>query len=374
MRDNLYVTEPTLPDLNEYIPMLEEIWASKQLTNNGKFHQELESKLAQYLGVKHVSLFVNGTLALVTALQSLEITGEVITTPYSFVATTHALSWNNIKPVFVDIDPKYCNIDPSKIESAITPNTTAILGVHVYGNPCNVIEIQRIADIYGLKVIYDAAHAFGINYQGQSILNFGNLSVLSFHATKVYHTFEGGAIISHNEKTKTKIDQLKNFGFIDETTVVLPGINSKMNELQAAIGILQLKDYKAQVIKRCRISDYYKKNLGEINGISFPEIFPGTEDYNFAYFPVIIDESKLCISRDHLYSSLQNYNIYGRRYFYPLISQFPTYSDLASAHPDNLPEAENIAKKVICLPIYPGLKQNELEYICNTFHQITNIG
>ncbi len=362
---SIYVTQPSLPSLSEFLPYLEEIWESKCLTNNGKFHQQLEKELAKFLGVKYVSLFANGTLALLNALQTLRITGEVITTPYSFVATSNALWWNNLKPVFVDIESSYCNIDPEKIEAAITPQTSAILPVHVYGNPCNVERIQEIASTSGLKVIYDAAHAFGNNYKGQSVLNFGDLSILSFHATKVYTTMEGGAIISHDKTTKKRIDYLKNFGFANETTVIAPGINSKMNEMQAALGLLQLKKHNENILKRKYITTLYKQELADVEGISLLTEYPGLENYNHAYFPIFIDEKIYGKSREELYFHLQEKGIYGRRYFYPLISQFPTYRGLSSAKAENLSIAEKITKKVICLPIYPELKEEIVVFICN---------
>ena len=354
----IYVTQPSLPDLQEFIPYLEQIWKNKILTNNGPFHQQLEKELAEFLGVPHISLFANGTLALLTALQVLRITGEVITTPYSFVATTHSLWWNNIKPVFVDIEPEFGNLDPEKIEAAITPKTTAILPVHVYGNPCKIERIQEIADIYGLKVIYDAAHTFGARYKEQSICNYGDLSILSFHATKVFNTFEGGAIISHDAATKKRIDYLKNFGFAGETTVMAPGINSKMNEIQAAFGLLQLKDYQRNAEKREVIAETYKQGLKNIQGISFLPNPEHTESNN-AYFPIFVDEKEYGMSRDQLYEKLKQNNIFGRRYFYPLISEFPMYKSLDSSNPKNLKVAGKVAKQVICLPIYPdmGLSQ-----------------
>lgn len=357
MKNDIYVTRPFLPPLDEFIPYLEEIWESKCLTNNGHFHQMLEKELAEWLGVKYVSLFANGTLALVTALQAMHISGEVITTPFSFVATTHSLWWNNIKPIFVDIDPTTFNLDPDKIESAITPQTTAILPVHVYGNPCDVGKIQRIADTYGLKVIYDAAHAFGVKYKGESILNFGDLSVLSFHATKVYNTFEGGAIICHDEDKKRRIDYLKNFGFADETTVVAPGINSKMNEFQAALGCLQLKFMSNIQKKRKDIASFYRKNLINIEGLTFLQDIEGVI-HNYSYFPILIEKNEFGLERDELYMKLKAHNIYSRRYFYPLISNFSTYSKMSSSRKDNLPNANKVAESVLCLPIYPELAQD----------------
>lgn len=356
--DPIYVTKPFLPPLEEFQEYLEEIWATKQLTNKGRYHELFEEKLAQYLNVRFVSLFSNGTLALISALQTLRITGEVITTPFSFVATTHALNWNGIKPVFCDVEPATYNLDPQKIEAAITPKTTAIMPVHVYGNPCDVETIQDIAGTYGLKVIYDACHAFGVTAQGNSILNFGDLSVLSFHATKVFTTFEGGAIICHDEATKKRIDFLKNFGFAGETTVVAPGINAKMNEFQAALGVLQLEYIDQSIQERKAIAQYYRKNLRGLPGISFFDDIPDIR-HNYSYFPIFIDEELLGKSRDEVYDDLTNQNIFPRRYFYPLISQFPTYRGLESAQPGNLPVAEGVTRKVLCLPIYPGLKESE---------------
>ena len=358
----IYVTQPSLPSLEEYTDYLKKIWESKRLTNNGPFHQQFEKELAEYLGVKYLSLFANGTLALVTALQALRIAGEVITTPFSFVATTHSLWWNNIKPVFVDIEPDYFTLDPEKIEAAITPQTTAILPVHVYGNPCKIDEIQKIADIYGLKVIYDAAHVFGVRIKGNSILNFGDLSVLSFHATKVFNTFEGGAIICHDENTKKRIDHLKNFGFAGETTVIAPGINAKMNELQAAFGLIQLKHIDEYISRRKEIAELYRKELSGVKGIRVLYDIEGV-DHSYTYFPVLVDENLYGESRDDLYERLKKNNIYGRRYFYPLISQFPTYRGLPSSKPENLPIASNIADHVICLPIYPDLKGEDINKI-----------
>ncbi|SFF46392.1 DegT/DnrJ/EryC1/StrS family aminotransferase [Sunxiuqinia elliptica] len=363
LENPIYVTQPSLPELEEFIPYLQQIWDNKILTNNGPFHQQLEKELANFLGVPYISLFANGTLALVTALQVLRITGEVITTPYSFVATTHSLWWNNIKPVFVDIEPEFGNINPEKIEAAITPKTTAILPVHVYGNPCNVERIQEIADIYGLKVIYDAAHCFGVNYKGKGICNFGDLSILSFHATKVFNTMEGGAIICHDKATKKRIDYLKNFGFAGETTIMAPGINSKMNEMQAALGLVQLKHYQENIAKRKAIVDIYRKELTTINGITILPI-PENTDLNHAYFPIFVDEKNYGITRDQLYERLKQNNIFGRRYFYPLISEFPMYKGLDSAVPSNLKTAKQLAERVICLPIYPDLDIELAKYIC----------
>lgn len=358
----IYVTQPVLPPLSEFNEYLEDIWQSKWLTNNGNYHQELEKALSEYLGIEYISLFANGTLALITALQALRITGEVITTPFSFVASTHALWWNGIKPVFCDIDQNSFNIDPKKIEAAITPHTTAIMPVHVYGNPCHVYKLKEIADTYGLKIIYDACHTFGVTVDGIPILHFGDLSVMSFHATKVYTTFEGGAIVCHDEATKKRIDHLKNFGFIDEATVVTPGINAKMNEVQAAMGLLQLKYVDQAIAKRKKIAESYRAGLKGIAGLTYLDDFSNVK-YCYPYFPILIDKTKFGKTRDEVYEELKKHNIFGRRYFYPLISQFPTYRGFESAQPGKMPVAEKIAKKVICLPIYPELSVEELNLI-----------
>ncbi|QCQ20825.1 DegT/DnrJ/EryC1/StrS family aminotransferase [Desulfoglaeba alkanexedens] len=357
----IYVTQPFLPPLDELQPYLKQIWESKQLTNGGPFHQELERKLADYLGVEHIALLSNGTLALVTALQTLRITGEVITTPFSFVATSHSLLWNGIRPVFVDIEPVTLNLDPEKIEAAITPHTTAILPVHVYGKPSDVDNIQKIADIYGLKVIYDAAHSFGVKYKDESLLKHGDLSILSFHATKVFNTFEGGAIVCPDAKTKRRVDDLKNFGFANEVTVVAPGINAKMNELQAAIGLLQLKYIDKAIERRREIDTQYREQLSRVTGITCPSLPPDTV-YNHAYFPILV-EKEYPLSRDGLYDKLRQHNIFPRRYFYPLISDFPMYRGLPSAVQSNLPVARKVADKVLCLPIYPLLTSEAQEQV-----------
>ncbi|TDS88335.1 dTDP-4-amino-4,6-dideoxygalactose transaminase [Rahnella sp. BIGb0236] len=358
---NIPVTQPFLPDLKEFIPYLEEIWNNKWLTNNGPFHQELEKKLCDYLGVKYISLFNNATIALITALQALRISGEVITTPYSFVATSHSILWNGLKPVFVDIDPNTFNIDPKKIEEAITPQTTAIMPVHCYSNPCDVLEIQRIADNYGLRVIYDAAHAFGIQMEGQSILNYGDMSILSFHATKVFNTFEGGAIICQDEKTKQRIDSLKNFGIADELTVTAPGINGKMSEINAAFGLVQLKHIDKAIGQRQEIDKNYRNELAKIQGITVPN--PSAQaNSNFSYFPVLI-ESDFRMSRDELYNELKKNNILSRRYFYPIISNMPMYRGIESASIGNLPIANKTSDKVLCLPIFNELTENDFSRI-----------
>jgi len=357
----IYVTQPFVPPLEEFIPYLEEIWERKWLTNAGPFHQKLEKDLAEYLGVKHLALFTNGTLALITALQTLRITGEVITTPFSFVATAHSLLWNNIKPVFVDIDPVTLNLAPDQIESAITSQTTAILPVHCYGTPCDVERIQQIADTYGLKVIYDAAHAFAVRHKGESLLNQGDLSILSFHATKVFNTFEGGAIVCPDVKTKQRIDYLKNFGFADEVTVVAPGINGKMNEVQAAFGLLQLKHVDNLIARRRDIDACYRQALADLKGITCLEI-PDDMESNFSYFPIMVD-GNYPSSRDALYQKLRDNGIFSRRYFYPLISDMPMYRGLPSAAASNLPVAKRVSKQVLCLPIYPALKREEVDMI-----------
>jgi len=359
----VYITQPSLPPLEEFVPYLQKIWDSKILSNNGPFHQQLEMALCEYLGVKHIALFANGTLALVTALQALRVTGEVITTPYSFVATAHSLLWNDITPVFVDIDPNTFNMDPEKIEAAITPRTTAILPVHCYGYPCDVERIQKIADSYGLKVIFDAAHAFGVQDQGGSILRYGDLSILSFHATKVYNTFEGGAIVCPDAKTKQRIDYLKNFGIVDETTVIAPGINGKMNEIQAAMGMLQLKYVDEAIIRRQEVDRLYRQGLEAVDGLSIPAM-PTTVRHNYSYFPVLVDPD-YPHSRDALYEKLKSEGIFSRRYFYPLITNFSMYKGLPSAHKDNLPEASCIAGMVVCLPIYPSLTIEQVDKIVN---------
>ena len=357
----IYVTQPSLPPLAEFMPYLEAIWANKILTNGGPFHQQLEKALCDYLGVKHLALFSNGTLGLVTALQALRITGEVITTPYSFVATAHSLLWNGIKPVFVDVDPNTLNMDPSKIEAAITPHTTAIMPVHCYGHPCDVDAIQKIADNYNLKVIYDAAHAFGVQCHCGSVLNHGDLSVLSFHATKVFNTYEGGAIICPDAKTKLRIDQLKNFGFVDETTVVAPGINGKMSEINAAFGMLQLQHVDDALAKRKSIDTAYREALRDVPGIRCLQD-AGEQVANYSYFPVLV-EADYPMSRDALYQKLKDNNIYARRYFYPLITDFPMYRGMPSAQRENLPVATAAAQQVICLPIYPTLTLLDIQRV-----------
>ncbi len=359
--ERIYVTQPHLAPLSEFVPYLEQIWNSRVLTNGGPFHQQFEKSLSEYLGVEHLALFSNGTLGLVTALQALRITGEVITTPYSFVATAHSLLWNGVKPVFVDVDPQTLNLDPTKIEAAITPQTTAILPVHCYGHPCDVDAIQKIADNYNLKVIYDAAHAFGVRAGDTSILQHGDLSVLSFHATKVFNTFEGGAVICPDAKTKQRIDHLKNFGFVDEVTVVAPGINGKMSEINAAFGLLQLQHIDEALAARKRIDTAYREMLRDVPGIRCLGN-AGEDVANYAYFPILV-EGDYPLSRDALFDKFRAQDVIVRRYFYPLISDFPMYRSLPSAHRDNLPVASNAALKVLCLPIYPGLSMDNVERV-----------
>ncbi|MEW3494336.1 DegT/DnrJ/EryC1/StrS family aminotransferase [Pseudomonas aeruginosa] len=355
------VTSPLLPPLEEFIPYLEKIWESRFLTNGGDMHHALEEALCEYLGVKHIVLFANATLALITALQALRVTGEVITTPYSFVATSHALLWNGLKPIFVDIDQDSMNLDPSRIEAAITPQTTAILPVHCYGNPCDVEAIQRIADIHHLKVIYDAAHVFAVRDAGGSVLRHGDLSILSFHATKVFNTFEGGAIICSDENTRQRLNHLKNFGFVDEVTVVMPGINGKLNEVGAAFGLLQLKHVDQALEQRREIAERYRRLLAGVPGIQC--LRPGTQTFaNNAYFPILVEDD-FPLSRDELYQRLRDRDVLVRRYFYPLISDFPMYHSLPSAAPANLPVARSISSRVLCLPIYPGLAAADVEFV-----------
>ena len=351
-----------MPDLEELNQYLQDIWQRKWITNNGHYHKELEKALCEYLDVPYVSLFTNGTLPLITALQALRITGEVITTPYSFVATTHSLWWNGIKPVFVDIDPKTGNLDPDKIEAAITPRTTAIMPVHVYGKPCDTERIQEIADKYGLKVIYDAAHAFGVKVNGESILKAGDMSTLSFHATKVYNTIEGGALVMHDEQTKKRIDYLKNFGFAGETEVVAPGINSKMDEMRAAYGLLNLKQVDEAIEARHQVAVKYREALRDVEGITFFDDMPGVK-HNYSYFPIFVDAEKYGMTRDELYFKMKEQNVLGRRYFYPLISTFSTYRGLESAKPENLPNAHKMADEVICLPMHHALSEEDIQRI-----------
>jgi dTDP-4-amino-4,6-dideoxygalactose transaminase len=367
----IYVTQPQLPPLAEFLPLLEKIWESRILTNGGPFHQQLEAALCDYLGIEHIALFSNGTLALVTALQALRITGEVITTPYSFVATAHSLLWNGIRPVFVDIDPATLTMDPARIEAAITPQTTGILPVHCYGHPCNVDAIERIADTYNLKVIYDAAHAFGVGGRADSVLRHGDLSVLSFHATKVFNTFEGGAVVCPDAKTKQRIDHLKNFGFVDELTVVAPGINGKMSEINSAFGLLQLQHIDRALARRQEIDAQYQRELAPIAGITCVR---GRSEvaHNHAYFPILVEDD-FALARDELYDALKSHDIHPRRYFHPLISEFPMYRGLPSAAPDNLPVATSAARRILCLPIYPELASEDVHRIADLIRQCSTL-
>ncbi len=371
MNNYIYVTKPNLPELKDVIPYLEKIWENRILTNNGPFHNQFEQELAKYLGVEHVNLFANATLALIVGLQALRITGEVITTPFSFVATTHALKWNGITPVFCDIEEKTLNIDPEKIEALITPKTTAILPVHVYGHPCDTEKIQDIADKYGLKVIYDAAHAFGIKMKDKNLLLEGDMSVLSFHGTKLFTTFEGGAIICKDEKLKKRIDYLKNFGFADELTVIAPGINAKMNEFQSVIGLLSLEIVEEEIKNRKKVAETYFELLDGVKGI---RVFNNFEDYayNYSYFPILIDEKEFGVSREKVYDELKKNNIFARRYFYPLISNMPSYRSLPSAAKENLPVANRIAEQVLCLPTYGALEADMIYKICSLIIGIQN--
>lgn len=360
----LYVTRPSLPPLEEFLPYLESIWANKILTNGGPYHQALERALGDYLGVPHLSLFTNGTIALVTALQALGITGEVITTPYSFVATAHALAWNHLTPVFADIDPISLTLDPKAVEAAITPRTQAILPVHCYGRPCHLEALEQIAQRHGLKLIYDAAHAFGVKQDGHSILLKGDMSVLSFHATKVFQTFEGGAIICKDAETKTYIDRLKNFGFVDQLTVVATGINGKMSEINAAFGLLQLKHIDAEIAARAIVDRQYRAQIMPIEGIRSLPLAERTSS-NFGYFPILVDE-RYPLARDELFNALKRENVHARRYFYPLISDMPMYRHLPTAQPSNLPNAHEIAKSVLCLPIFADMTPQNIERVAKT--------
>lgn len=360
--ERITVTSPLLPDLEEFNKLLNDIWSRKWITNKGYYHKLLESELCSYLKVPFISLFTNGTLPLITALQALRITGEVITTPFSFVATTHSIWWNGLKPVFVDVDPETCNLDPNKIEAAITPRTSAIMPVHCYGNPCDIKGIQEVADKYHLKVIYDAAHAFGVEKDGQSILKYGDLSTLSFHATKVYNTVEGGAMVMPDENMKKYIDYLKNFGFAGETEVVAPGINSKMDEVRSAYGLLNLKIVDAAIETRRKVALTYREALKDVKGIRYMEDMPGVK-HNYGYFPIFVNEKEYGMSRDALYEKMKEKEVYGRRYFYPLISTFSTYRGLESSSPANLPVATRLADQVICLPIHHAMRDEDINRV-----------
>lgn len=368
----IYVTQPAMPDLGEYITYLKDIWETKWLTNMGKYHIEFEKKLIEYMGIKHCNLFCNGTLALVVALQALRLNGEVITTPFTFAATPHVLHWNGITPIFCDIEDKTFNIDPNKIESLITPKTVAILPVHVYGYPCDVDAIKDIADRHGLRIIYDAAHAFGVKMDGQSLVQFGDITMLSFHAAKLFTTFEGGALIVHDDNIKKRIDSLKNFGIADEETVIAPGINGKMNELQAAFGILELEIVGAEISKRRKLANMYRNGLKDIPGVSYlPD--KSNVEHNYSYFPILIDRSQFGISRDELHGILKKFNIITRKYFHPLCSHYPCYKSHTSADPKNLPVAEDIVKKILCLPIYGNLPEENVDTICQILKELYSL-
>lgn len=363
--DIILVTSPLLPDLNEFEDLLKDIWSRKWITNNGHYHQLLETKLAKYLGVEYLSLFTNGTLPLITALQALGLTkGEVITTPYSFVATSHSIWWNQLTPVFVDIEENTCGMDPNKIEAAITENTVAIMPVHCYGKPCKTDQIDAIAKKHGLKVIYDAAHAFGVTVNGQSILNAGDISTLSFHATKVYNTIEGGALICHSAEMKHQIDNLKNFGFRGEVTVEAPGINGKMDEVRAAYGLLNLRQVDAAIEARQKVANQYREALREVKGIRFFDDMPGVR-HNYSYFPIFVDAKEYGKTRDELYFYMKEQGVLGRRYFYPLITAFDPYRDYPSAKPENLPVATKVAEQVLCLPMHHALRKKDVKNILN---------
>ncbi|MCX7696379.1 MAG: DegT/DnrJ/EryC1/StrS family aminotransferase [Bacteroidales bacterium] len=369
MTKPLLVTEPFLPPIDEYIELLEKIWERKWLTNQGPFHQQLEAELCSLLNVPYISLFSNGTLALIASLKHFEIQGEVITTPFSFVATTHAIRWAGASPVFADIDSEYFNLDPLQVEKAITDKTSAILAVHVYGNPCQVEELERIARKHNLKLIFDAAHAFAVRKKDKSILLYGDLSVLSFHATKVFTTIEGGAIVSHNKEEKEKIDQLKNFGFVNEKTILLEGFNAKMNEFQAAFGLVQLKYLSSLIEKRKILTELYRNGLRDIDGIKFLTDQPGIV-HNYAYFPILINEEITGKSAAFIYEEFKKYNIFTRRYFYPLISNLPMYRHLASAHPSNLPIANYVSERILCLPLSANYTPSQIEYVIDSLKRI----
>ena len=362
VQERINVTQPPLPELDELDPYLQAIWSSKQLTNSGQFHNQLEDYLAKFLDVPFVSLFNNGTLALATAIQALDLRGEIITTPYTFAATPNSIWWNKLTPVFVDIEPNYCNIDFSKIEDSINEHTSAIMPVHVYGNPCSVNKIKKVAEKYDLRVIYDAAHAFGVKYKGNSLLNFGDLSVLSFHATKVFSTIEGGAIVSHDKGMKNRIDNLRNFGLESEENLVGPGLNSKLNEIQSVFGLVQLKHVDSYISKRQEIGNLYDKHLSQVPGIKVQSL-PKDTVVNRSYYPIFIDRVKFGKTRDELYFNLQKNNVFCRRYFYPLVTDFSPYKDLKSSNKETLPVAYEMVERILCLPIYPDLAMSDVHKI-----------
>jgi dTDP-4-amino-4,6-dideoxygalactose transaminase len=353
---------PLLPPAEEMAAALKEIWRKGQVTNFGAYHQALTEALQRYLHLPHITLFANGTLALMCTLKGLNITGEVITTPFTFAATAHALTWCGLSPQFVDIDPVTCTLDPSKIEEAIGPATSAILPVHVYGNPCNMKEIERIARVYNLRIIYDAAHAFGVEQNGESILKTGDASVVSFHATKVFTTIEGGAVACSDPSLQKRLDGLRNFGFDDETTIVLPGMNAKLDELRAACGWLSLKYVEQAIAKRKGVALRYREALREVEGISYIDDMSGVK-HNYAYFPIFIDAVQYGCSRDELYTRLKEASIFCRRYFYPLLSQCAAYRDRAPDPATHTPVAVKRAGSVLCLPMHHNLTEEEVERV-----------
>lgn len=367
----IYVTRPLLPDLKEVYRELEKIWASKWLTNSGPEHQVFEGEIRRRLMVANVSLFNNGTIALLVAINSLSLKGEVITTPFTFPATPHSLFWNGITPVFCDIDEKSMTIDPDKVEQMVTPRTTAILGVHVFGAPCNIERIQEIADRHGLRVIYDAAHAFDTQVNGTGIGNFGDISMFSFHATKLFHTAEGGALTCKDTDLKRRIDLLKNFGIKNEDEVVMPGINGKMSEMQAALGLVNLRYLEAEREKRKRVIDTYARCLRDTEGIRLNEL-PSNVRNSYQYFVIRIEQKRFGISRDEVCKRLREYNVYARKYFYPLCSDYPCYKNLPSTDPANLLVAKRVVNEVLCLPLYGELALSTAERICEIIRGFRN--
>jgi len=368
-KEPIYVTRPLLPSIKDYKKRIEDIWESQWITNNGQQHQELENKLQDYLKVDNLSLINNGTIALQIALKSLDLKGEVITTPFTFAATPHSISWNCLKPVFCDIDPETLNIDPDKIEDLITDKTSAILAVHVFGTPCDVDKIQKIADKYGLKVIYDGAHAFGTEINGTAIGNFGDITMYSFHATKLFNTIEGGALACNDKKLKEKIDLFKNFGIKNENEVVTIGTNGKMNEFQAAMGLEVLKEVDDERKKREEIKQVYYNKLKDIEGINFIHDINNVKN-SYQYLVIRINKDKFGFSRDELYEKLKEYNVYTRKYFYPLCSNYDCYNGFNSATKENLPVANKVVNETLSLPFYGDLGKEKTIKICNFIQQL----
>ena len=364
MNNNIFITKPFLPPLDEYIKYLEKIWSSKQLTNNGPFHQKFEKELANYLGVKYVSLFNNATTGLLVAIKALELKGEIITTPYSFIATSHSIMWNGLTPVFVDTDSQAGNLNPKKVEEAINDNTGGIIAVHNYGIPGDVDGLRNVAEKYNLPLIYDAAPAMGVKYKGNSIFEFGDLAIVSFHATKIFTTFEGGAIISHSKEIKAKIDSLKNFGIDGPELVSGLGTNGKMHEEEAALGLLQLKYLDKNISKRKDIYEFYINSLESINNIRILSLTKFLK-YNYAYFPVFFNEGILV--RDKIYNKLQENNIFCRKYWYPLITNHSMYRSLVGY---DLPNARKLSESVLCLPIYPDLDIEDVKTVIEIILQL----